>query len=447
MVGATNAIAPETPKSVDGVEPVDMIASLECQFDSLEERTEATLRKLAQSLSFGVALEAQRLDPDAGMFQYALEKYSTVAPNEYLSMEDISNASKKVWDKSVESLKQLQAETIEYARVINLGSDRLVEKTNMLYEQSTAIKTPPYKTEFTLKSPKKFVIDGRYEPKDVTRIISLANSAFAFHDKIFIQFMETVAKIFDKLSFNSDFAEEEGIDFAKFSTISWMTKAEPIEKDDRFRVGSPLFRTPAVQGNKALYASGPGEAKENELQNWTYLVNTVRDFSFRYYTVRELKPANQEALIVEVKSIDDVRKRLSQLLAISKRFQSRKGYESKLAQALRRIQITGEKVRTKAGQFKVEEEDTPTDDKPKDDIKEKSTKGRPPISDIIQSITLMINNVARMVTDYNNAMAGILRTLGGLTYVAELELRAFQPPLRKPTPNEIEGTPNAQPRT
>ncbi|MCY1453561.1 hypothetical protein D9M71_705650 [compost metagenome] len=52
-----------------------------------------------------------------------------------------------------------------------------------------------------------------------------------------------------------------------------------------------------------------------------------------------------------------------------------------------------------------------------------------------------------MVTDYNNAMAGILRTLGGLTYVAELELKAFQPPLRKPTPNEIEGTPNVQPRT
>lgn len=446
MVGATNAIAPETPKSVDGVEPVDMIASLEHQFDSLEERTEATLRKLAQSLSFGVALEAQRFDPDATMFQYALEKYSNVAPNEYLSMEDISNSSKKVWDKSVESLKQLQAETIEYARVINLGSDRLVERTNMLYEQSQAIKNEPYKKEFTLKSPKKFNIDGRYEPKDVTRVISLANSAFGFHDKVFLKFMDTVAKIFDKLSFNSDFADEEGIDFSIFSTISWMTKAEPVEQDDRFRVSSPLFRTPAVQGNKALYASGPGEAKENELQNWTFMVNTVRDFSFRYYTVRELRPANQEALIIEVKSIDDVRKRLSQLLAISKRFQSRKGYESKLAQALRRIQLTGEKVRTKAGQFKIEEDNT-KDETPKDDIKEKPTKGRPPISDIIQSVTLMINNVARMVTDYNNAMAGILRTLGGLTYVAELELKAFQPPLRKPTPNEIEGTSNAQPRT
>ncbi|QBJ02630.1 virion structural protein [Pseudomonas phage Psa21] len=440
MVGATNAIAPETPKSVDGVEPVDMIASLESQFDSLEERTEATLRKLAQSLSFGVALEAQRLDPDETMFQYALEKFEDVAPGEYLSFEDISNSSKKVWDKSVESLKQLQNETIEYARVINIGSDRLVERTNMLYEQAQTVKGNAYKKEFTLKSPKKFNIDGRYEPKDITRIISLANSAFAFHDKVFLKFMDTVSRIFDKLSFDHDFTDEAGVDFSPFVPTTWMAKAEPVEKDDRFRVAAPLFKTPAIQGNKALYASGPTEAKTDEIMNWAFMVNTVRDFSFRYYTVRELKPANQEALIVEVDQINNIRQRLSQLLAISKRFQSRKGYESKLAQALRKIQISGEKIRTKAGQFKVEAD--PTD---KEQVKETPIKGRPAISDIIQSITLMINNVSRMVTDYNNAMAGIIRTLGGLTYVAELELKAYQPPLRKPTPNEIEGKPNETP--
>jgi hypothetical protein len=446
MIGATNAIAPETPKSVDGVEPVDMIASLEHQFESLEERTEATLRKLAQSLSFGVALEAQRLAPDEAMFQYALEKYSDVAPTEYLSLEDISNSSKKVWDKSVESLKQLQSETIEYARVINVGSDRLVERTNMLYEQASGIKNPPYKPEFTLKSPKKFNIDGRYEPKDITRIVSLANSAFAFYDKVFLKFMEEVSKTFDKLSFDHDFAEEAGVDFTKFTPQSWMAKAEPVEKDDRFRIAAPLFRTPAIQGNKALYASGPIESKSEEPKNWATMVNTVRDFSFRYYTVKELKSANQEALVVEVDKVNEIQQRLAMLLAISKRFQSRKGYESKLAQALRRIQISGEKVRTKAGQFKAEPDEA---DKQiaKDEQKETPIKGRPAISDIIQSITLMINNVARMVTDYNNTLAGVLRTLGGLTYVAELELRAYQPPLRKPTQNEIEGKPNETPRT
>jgi len=443
MVGATNAIAPETPKSVDGVEPVDMIASLEYQFVSLEERTEATLRKLAQSLSFGVALEAQRLDPDETMFQYALEKFSDVAPREYLSLEDISNASKKIWDKSVESLKQLQTETIEYARVINVGADKLAAKVNMLYEQSQAIKNPPYKSEFTLRSPKKFNIDGQYEPKDITRVITLANSAFAFYDKVFLKYIDEVSKVFDKLTFNNDFTEETGIDFSKLTPPSWMLKAEQVEQDDRIRVASPLYRTPPVQGNKSLYASGPieHEGEDDKVMNWAAMVNTVRDFSFRYYTVRELQGPGQDGLVVEVDKMGSIQQRLSQLLALSKRFQSRKGYESKLAQSLRKIQISGEKVRTKAGQFKAE-----PDDADKQDDENKSVKGRPAISDIVQSVTLMINNVSRMVTDYNNALAGVLRTLGGLTYVAELELQAYQPPLRKPTKNEIAGNTNV-PRT
>lgn len=444
MVGATK-IAPETLTSVDGVTPVDMIASLEQMFESLEAQSEATLRKLAQSLSFGAALEAQRWDPDKAMFQYSLEKYSDVVPNAVLSFEDISNSSKKVWDRTVLSLKELQAETIEYARVINTGSDRLVEKNNMLYEQATNIKDKPYKTEFTLKFPKKFNVDGKFQPKDVAQVISLANSAFAFHDKFFIKFMDTVSKIFDKLTFDHEFTDAAGVDFSQFAPNKWMAKAIPVEKDDRFRVSAPLFRTPTVQSNKALYASGPTETKTDELKNWAFMVNTVRDFSFRYYTVRELKPAPEEALVVEVDQINGIRQRLGQLLAISKRFQSRKGYESKLAQSLRRMQIAGEKIRTKAGQFKAEPDEADKQIQKMDNDRDK-VKGRPAISDIIQSVTLMINNVARMVTDYNNCMAGILRVLGGLTYVAELELKAYQPPLRKPTQNQIAGKPN-EPRT
>uniref|UniRef100_A0AB39CCT6 Internal head protein n=1 Tax=Pseudomonas phage RVTF4 TaxID=3236931 RepID=A0AB39CCT6_9VIRU len=444
MVGATK-IAPETLTSVDGVEPVDMIVSLEKQMESLEAKAEATLRKLAQSLSFGVALEAQRWDPDEAMFQYALEKYSDVMPDVYLSFEDISNSSKKVWDRTVQSLKQLQTDSIEYARVINVGSDRLVEKNNMLYEQATNIKEKPYKTEFTLKFPKKFNINGKFEPKDVTRIISIANSAFAFFDKFFLKFMDTVGKIFDKLTFDHEFTDAAGVDFSQFAPNKWMAKALPVEKDDRFRVSAPLFRTPEAQSNKALFASGPTEAKTDELKNWAFMVNTVRDFSFRYYTVRELRAAPEDALVVEVDQINSIRQRLGQLLAISKRFQSRKGYESKLASSLRRMQIAGEKIRTKAGQFKAEPDEADKQIQKMDNDRDQ-VKGRPAISDIIQSVTLMINNVSRMVTDYNNCMAGILRTLGGLTYVAELELKAYTPPLRKPVNTQIAGKTN-EPRT
>lgn len=431
MVALTNA-APENPNSFDGVEPVDMIASLEDQFDSLERSTEATLRSLTQSLAFGIALESQYDQPDRGMFNYSLEKFADVIPGWQLSFEDISNSSKKVWDRSALNLKKLQVDSIEYAKVINIGTDRLVERTNMLYEQSQAIKNEPYKKDFTLKSPKKFNIDGKYEPKDVSPIINVAMSTLNFYDKVFLKFMDSVGRLFDKLSFDHDFTKEAGVDFSAFVPKNWMTKALPVEKDDRFRVSAPLFRTPTSQGNRALYASGPPDTKTEEIIDWSFMVNTVRDFSFRYYTVKELRPASEEALVVEVERVDNVRQRLAQLLAISKKLQSRKGYESKLAGMLRKIQISGEKIRQKAGSFKAEIDPTDKQLNAAED-KEKQIKGRPAVSDIVQSVTLMINNVARMVTDYNNALAGILRTLGALTYVAELELKAYQPPLRKPT--------------
>lgn len=433
MVGATNVIAPDNHNSFGGVEPVDMIASLEASFMELEQRTEITLRDLAQSLSFGVALEAQRLTPDADMFGYTLGKYRDVVPNEYISLEDISNSSKKVWDKSVLNLKKLQSETIEYARVINIGADRLLEKTEMLYGQAQNTKTKAYQPKFTIRSPAKFNIDGKYEPRDVTRVTAVAISAFTFYDKVFLKFMDAVSRVFDKLSFDHDFADDSGVNFAAFAPKTWMIKPVDVEKDERFRIDTPLYRTPPMQGNRALYASGPPETTEDEPKSWPLMVNTVRDFSFRYYTVPNLRTGTTGSYEIEVDEINGIRQRLSQLLVLAKKFQSRKGYESKLAGALRKIQITGEKVRTKAGQFKVEPEDEPASDPNVD--KEKAIKGRPAISDVVQSITLMINNVARMVTDYNNCMAGILRTLGALTYIAEVELRQYQPPLRKPTTN------------
>jgi hypothetical protein len=414
-----------------------MIVSLEAQFEAMEQRTEATLRQIAQSLALGVTLENHRYEPDAGVFQYDLSKYADViSPNE-VSMEDISNASKKVWERTTDALKKLQTESIEYARVINLGADRIVERTQMLYGQVQNLKDKPYKTEFTLKSPKKFNRDGTYEPKDVASLVSVSTSAFAFFDKVFVKYIDSVSGILSKLSFDDEFTDEAAMDFSPLAPTSWMAKAEPVEKDDRFRVSAPIFRTPMVQGNKAIYASGPTETKTDELKNWAFLVNTVRDFSFRWYTVPGMKTAPSEALVIQVDPLSNIRQRLGQLQAISKRMQARKGYESKLAQSLRRMQMAGEKVRSKAGTFKVE-----TDEQTEEP---KQIKGRPAVSDIIQSVTLMINNVARMVTDYNNAMAGILRLLGSLTYMAELELKAYQPPLRKPTQDEMKGNGNVPP--
>lgn len=428
--------APVTQLSVDGLTPVDMIASLEAMdvlFDRHEQSSEKAVHGVTQAHALVAAVESYRNNET--MLRYTLQKYN-------VSVEDITEASMQTWDRTRSSLKQMETELNQYAKAINTGTERLTGQLQVLYEQTGKIKDKPFKEELTLKFPKKFNMDGRFEPKEIKSIISLANSTFEFFDKVFLPFILAVTDILNKMSFDPKYVEEAGKAFVQFMPKNWMRDAIAVPEDDRFRGTAPLFRTPLVQGNKALYASGPTETDEKVTKDWSFIVNTVRDFSFRFYTVPQMKTAPGEQAVIAVDDASKIRQRLGQLLLLSKRFQQRKGYEGKLTQALRRLGAVSEKVRADAGRIQTQSETTKNSN---DDTSEGEVQGRPGMSDIVQSTTAMINNVTRMVTDYNNTLAGILRLLGALTYIASLEIKAYERPLRKPTQDEVDGTRNDNP--
>lgn len=428
--------APGTQQSIDGLAPVDMIASLEAMdelFDRHEQSSEKAMHGVTQAHALVAAIESYR--HDKAMLRYTLQKY-------HVSVEDITEASMQTWDRTKSSLKHMETELNQYAKAINTGTEQLTGQLQVLYEQTSKIQHKPFKEELTLKFPKKFNMDGKFAPKEIKSIISLTNSTFEFFDKVFLPFIVAVTDILNKMSFDPKYVEEAGKAFVQFMPKNWMRDAIAVPEDDRFRGTAPLFRTPLVQGNKALYASGPAETDEDSPKDWSFIVNTVRDFSFRFYTVPQMKTAPGEQAVIAVDDASVIRQRLGQMLLLSKRFQTRKGYEAKLTQALRRLGAVSEKVRADAGRIQTQSEATKN---PNDDTSEGEVQGRPGMSDIVQSTTAMINNVTRMVTDYNNTLAGILRLLGALTYIASLEIKAYERPLRKPTQNEVDGTRNDNP--
>lgn len=428
--------APDNQQSIDGLAPVDMIVSLEAMdelFDRHEQSSDQAFHSVVQAHALVAALETYK--HDEAMIRYTLQKYQ-------VSNEDISESSMQSWDRTKASLKQMETEVAQYAKAITTGSERLTGQLQVMYERTAKIDNKPFKEELTLKHPKKFNMDGKFAPKEIKSIISLANSTFTFYDKIFLAFIGAVTDALNKMSFDPKTMEQTAATFVQFMPKNWMANAIEVPEDDRFRGETPLFRTPLVQGNKALYASGPAATEEESPKDWQFIVNTVRDFSFRFYTVPQMKTAPGEQAVIAVDDASKIRQRLGQLLILSKRFQARKGYEAKLTQALRRLGTVSEKVRADAGRIQTQAESTQN---PNDDKSESEVKGRPGMSDIVQSVTAMINNVTRLVTDYNNTLAGILRLLGSLAYIADLELKAYDAPLRKPTQNEVDGNRNDNP--
>lgn len=427
MIGISNESAPDNSKSNGRVIPADMIAPLEPQLVSLENRMEESLRGLTNCLAYDTVLESIYAEPNVGQLNAYVQQFEAGALT--IGLEDISNTAKKNWDKTSNRLKELQKETIEYGRVISMGADRMFGQLESMYVQAEDIRNKPYVPTIQISGAKRFNIDGNLDINDVTRLSGLTMSTFGFYDKSFIGFMDSVIKLLSQLSFEEAFVEKVSINWATFNPTKWLVKPVPVQNDERFRVNAPLFRTPPAQGNRAIYASGPTESKTDDIKNWAFMVNMVRDMSFRYYTVRDLKPLPEKVTTVNVSPVKEIQQRIANLLNLVKQIQKRKGWESKLSNGIRKLGETGEQARNKAAAIRPAPK-TETDKATSEPAKDANGA----ISDVVQSTSIMLNNTARIIVDYNNAMAGILRTIGALSHIAELELAAYRPPAKVADP-------------
>ncbi|MBW6072822.1 hypothetical protein, partial [Pseudomonas aeruginosa] len=164
-----------------------------------------------------------------------------------------------------------------------------------------------------------FNINGEFKPLDIRPVLEQTQNTIDFYDKVFMPYLTAIDKTFNNLTLDQEWTDDSTIRFEIFNAKRWMKGAIEVDQDDRFRVNATLFRSELTQGNKALYFSGPSETKTEQLKDWQFMVNSIRDFRFKYYTVPEQKPLNEQDNKVEVSNINAVRQRLGVLLGLARR--------------------------------------------------------------------------------------------------------------------------------
>ncbi|ARV76769.1 virion structural protein [Pseudomonas phage Phabio] len=426
MVSENNQLPPE---NIDGVTPVDFPVITEKTLEDMdlhETRLEALgleMDKLSQLATF---LET---NPSTEMLSYALEKYDL---DGVVSNEDINKSAQQVWDRTKLNLRRYQSDLFSYAKIIQSGSERAVERLEMLLEMSGKLQNKPYKETVVVNKNRKYGIDGKFEPTDIRPLMDQTQNLFDFYDKVLINYMRDVDKVILKVEVDHTWTDDTIMKFEKFDAKKWMSNFTEVEEDERFRVSSNLVRSVIAQGNKALYYSGPTDAKTETIKDWAFMVNTIRRLKLKYYSVPGMKPTNEEENTVTVGNPMSIKQRITYLLGVAKRISNRQGYDKKISAELRKLETDCERLRNRVRGLRQQIS--------KKVGEEEKDEGRPVVSDIVKDLVLIMNSLTRLVTDYNNGLAAQLRLVGALGYVADLELKAYEAPMKKPTQEIVEKT-------
>ncbi len=419
MVNSINRPQPE----IGGVAPANFnVLSNEFfkELDLHKERTQAVCDEMDSLEKLFIALEGT----DPSILNIALERhgFDTVVSN-----EDVNRAAIQAWERVKVNLRRFQSDLFGYAKVIQSGADRLVERLEMLKGIADKANKVPFKDTITVKKNQKFAINGRFQPFDIRPLLEDTNNTYDFYDKVLLPYMKQVDKLLNTVELNLTWTENTAMRFELFSAGKWMKNFKPLEQpDERFRAAAFVVRGITAQGERAIYYSGPPDTKTENVKDWGYFITTIRNIRYRYIKVPGQQPLNESDNKIDVENAMTIRQRLGYLIGIAKRIQGRKGYDQKISTELRKIERSAEKVRNMTKSMRTQMD--------RNNVEEERDEGRPNVSEIVKDISAIMNAMTRLVHDFNNAVAGQLRLAGALGFICDLELKAYEAPLDKPTP-------------
>lgn len=359
---------------------------------------------------------------DPQLLHLALEKFELA---QVISNEDVNRAAMQAWDRVKVNLRRFQSDLFGYAKVIQSGADRLVDRLEMLMDMAGKVNSKPFKEEVTLKKTAKFSINGGFQPRDIRPVMEDTNNIWDFYDKVLLNYMKQIDKLLQTVEINQTWTDESVMRFDLFTAGKWMKNFKPLEQpDDRFRASAFVVRGITAQGEKALYYAGPPETNTEQIKDWNYFINTIRTMRFRYLKIPNQTPVNESDDTIKVDAATTIRQRIGYLLGVAKRIAARKGYDQKISAEMRKIERSADKLRNVARQARTQID--------RNTAEEETQEGRPAVSEIVKDITTIMNAMVRMTNEFNNAIAGQLRLVGALGFVADLELKAYEAPLEKP---------------
>jgi hypothetical protein len=417
-----NSISHSQPTNLGGVTPADFNVLSNEYFQDLD-RYQLGLDTTVKEMASLELLVDYLNKGDPQMLSYALEKFEL---SQVISNEDVDRAAMQAWDRIKINLRRFQSDLFGYAKVIQSGADRLVERLEMLMDMASKANSKPFKEEITLKKTAKFSLNGSFQPKDIRPVLEDTNNVYDFLDKVLLNYMKQIDKLLQTVQPNQTFPEGAQVRFDLFTAGKWMKNFTPLaEPDDRFRTNAFVVRGITAQGEKALYYAGPPDINEEGTADWGYFINTIRTMRFRYIKVPNQVPVNESDDTIKVEAAMTIRQRIGYLLGCAKRIAARKGYDQKISTELRKIERSADKLRNAARQAKPQ--------KPSGDP-EADQETPAAVAEIVRDLTLIMNSTMRLVNEFNHAIAGQIRLIGALGFVADLELKAFEAPLEKPKP-------------
>lgn len=416
-----NSINRPEPNNLGRVTPADFNVLSDEYFASLEShqlKADKLLEEMAALEQLFTVIE----QGEDHLIGYALEKFNLT---EVISTEDVNRAAMQAWDRVKVNLRRFQSDLFGYAKVIQSGAERVVDRLEMLMDMAGKANSKPFKEEITIKKTAKFSINGGFQPKDIRPVLEDSNNIFDFFDKVMLQYMKQVDKLLNTVELDQTWTDSAEMRFELFTAGKWMKNFKPLEEpDERFRASAYVVRGVTAQGEKALYYSGPAETKTETVKDWTYFINVIRAMRFRYIKVPGQMPVNEADDAVKVDGATTIRQRIGYLLGIAKRIAGRKGYDQKISTEIRKLERSADKIRNTTRNMRTQID--------RRNAEEEKDEGRPSVSNIVKDLTVIMNSMTRLVNDYNNALAGQLRLVGALGFVADLELKAYEAPLEKP---------------
>lgn len=389
------------------------------ELDSYTVRTDTVCNEMATLAKLFLSLESA----DPSLIGYALEKYQL---GEVISNEDVNRAAIQAWERVKVNLRRFQSDLFGYAKVIQSGADRLVERLEMLQGIAEKANKVPFKDEIAVKKNQKFAINGGFQPFDIRPLLENTNNTFDFFDKVLLPYMKQVDKLLNTVELNLTWTEDTVMRFELFNANKWMKNFKPLdEPDERFRAAAYVVRGITAQGEKAIYYSGPPDTKTENVKDWGYFITTIRNMRYRYIKVPSQQPLNESDNKISVENATTIRQRLGYLIGIAKRIQGRKGYDQKISSELRKIERSAEKVRNMTRTMRTQLD--------RNNVEEDRDEGRPNVSEIVKDMATIMSSMTRLVHDFNNAVASQLRLAGALGFICDLELKAYEAPIDKPT--------------
>lgn len=364
------------------------------------------------------------LEAGPSLRSYALEKFEL---KEIVSTEDTDRAAIIAWDRVKVNLRRFQSDLYGYAKVIQSGADRLVERLEILRDISEKANDVPFKDKISIRKNKKFSINGGFQPFDIRPLLENTNNTFDFLDKVLLPFLKQVEKLLNDVDANQTWPDNTKMHFELLEASKWMKNFKPLkEPDDRFRIDASVVRGVTTQGDKAIYYSCLPETNTENPKDWNYFINTIKNIRYRFISIAGQQPINESDNTIDVENANTIRQRLGYLIGIAKRIQGRSGYDQKISTELRKLERSADKVRNNTRSIRTQVNSINGDSAGDNESSN--------VSDIVKNLVTIVNSITRLVHDFNNAVAGQLRLTGALGFIADLELKAYEAPIEKPTP-------------